>query len=121
MNFYFYILHLLQPNVVSLQVPIYIEASDIKDAQTKADTIKNLVKTQFDLLFEPSAPILYNQSINGPSFGSFFTKLGNGQKVILNLPINFSINFYQFNHANALTALDALILVPGSHAPVYSL
>ena len=122
MNYYFYLIHVLNPNVVSLQVPIYIEASDVNDASQKADVVKNLFQNQFQLLFEPSQPVLFVQSINAASFGSFFSKLGNGNKVKINLPVGFNINLFQYNlNLPALTTLDALVLVVGNHPTVYSL
>lgn len=115
-------IHMFQQNIVSLQLPIYIEAVDLEDAISKASVIKGLISHQFELLFEPSDPVLLSQAINnGPSFGTFFSALGNGNKVTLNLPANFNITLYQPHLNKVVSSIEARVLIGGANPTIYSL
>ncbi len=122
MNYYFYIIHCFQPNTVSLQIPVFIEAPNIMDATSISIVLKTDIEKQFTLLFEPSFPVLYVPSINGPYINYFFSNLTGGNQVDINLPTNFTGNLFQFNTSgNRLQTIKALSTINGNHSNVYSL
>lgn len=122
MKYYFYIIHFFQPNVVSLQLPVYMGAVDAIAATAAASALKSAIASQFQLAFEPSDPVLLVPSVNGPYFDYFFSNLNNGNQVTINLPINFNGNVFQcINKGKPLAAVNALVTIPGNHPNFYSL
>ncbi|MCG8521900.1 MAG: hypothetical protein MI744_06815 [Pseudomonadales bacterium] len=122
MNHYFYLIHPFLKSTASLQLPLLIEAPDLASAKKNAQSLRALIKKQFDLLFEPSDPVLVIPSVNEARFDAFMDRLKNGAVVTLNLPVGHSFNFHQLKpHGQALQSIQALVLVPGNQSSYYSL
>ena len=122
MNHYFYLIHPFLKSTVSLELPLYIEAQDLASAQNDALSLKELIQNQFELLFEPSDPVLVIASVNESSFDAFMNRLSNGTVVTLHLPVGHSFSFHQLKpHSQVLQAIEALVLVPGHQSQCYSL
>lgn len=122
MNHYFYLIHPFLKSTVSLQLPLYIEAQDLASAQKDALSLKALIQEQFDLLFEPSDPVLVIASVNESRFDAFMNRLNNGAVVTLNLPAGHSFSFHQLKpHGQALQEIRALVLVAGNQSSYYAL
>lgn len=122
MNRYFYLIHPFLPNIVALQVPVYIAAPDETTARTMAVSLCNVFRTQFDILFEPSDPVLVISSINEQSFDGLMLQLQNNNSVSVNLPFGHSFTLFQMRpYQQPLQTLQARVLVPGQHSPIYSL
>ena len=122
MNHYFYLIHLFLKSTVSLQLPLFIGAPDLASAKNDAHLLKGLIEKQFDLLFEPSNPVLVVAGVNEARFDAFVNRLKSGSVVTLNLPIGHSFNFHQFKpHGQALQSILAIVLVPGDQSHCYAL
>ncbi|MDN3517498.1 hypothetical protein QWY84_07755 [Aquisalimonas lutea] len=121
MGYYFFILYLFRRNEVSLEVPMYIEASDSADAKDKAEELMKAVQSHFELLMEPPTPQRLVESINGARFEPFFTRIKNNEHVEINLPLDFGARVYQYQLNTPVGTLEAHVLIGGQHAPIYSL
>jgi hypothetical protein len=99
MPIYFYLIHVQKPQQIALQIPLYVEASNLDDARQKCEILKARFTRGFDLIFEPSEPKMLVDSNNGRSLGTFFTALGNGQSVELEFipSINFNLDSAKFS------------------------
>ncbi len=119
---YFYLIHPFLASVVSLEVPLYLAAPDISQAKADAQLLIAAFKTQFDILFEPSDPLLVVPSVNESRFDALIARLKSEPKVDINLPQQFSVSCYQHPpFSSALITVEARVLVPGTHSSVYSL
>ncbi len=122
MPLYFFMIHALTPNVVSLRVPLYIQAPNQPSAQRQASNLTTAFSTQFQILFPPSAPILLVPTVNGPTFDALIAELRLQPPVSINLPIHHAFVLHQhLPHTSPLTALEARSLIPGNHSMVYAL
>ena len=122
MNHYFYLIHPFLKSTASLELPLYIEAPDLAAAQQDALSLKALIKKQFDLLIEPSDPVLVIPSVNGSRLDHFMNRLRNGATVTLNLPVGHTFTFHQLKpHGMPLQAVQAIVSVPGKQSPYYAL
>jgi len=122
MNLYFYLVFPFLKNTVAFQLPLYIEASNVNDAKVKADSLLTALKNQFDILIDPSSPILLVPNVNQSRFDALISQINLQNSVTIYLPVNFGINMYQHTKTgNALSSVLAQIIVPGNHSNVYSL
>lgn len=122
MSLYFFMIHVFQPNVVSLCIPLYIQALSPQDAQTQANNLTTAFSNQFRILFCPNAPCLLVPSVNGPTFNALISQLQQGNTVMVSLPVNHSFILHQKQpHTNPLSALEAMSLIPGNHSMQYAL
>lgn len=123
MSYYFYLIHAFVPGVVSLQIPIYINANDYSDACNKCSDILNSFKSKFEILFEPSNPVLVNANINKARFDGLMNQLNPPNTIVqINLPFNFHVQCFQKGVlTNPLKTLIGRVIVPGQHGLTYSL
>lgn len=122
MSHYFYLIHPFLKSTASLQLPLYIEAPNLASAKKHALSLRALIEKQFDLLFEPSDPVLVIPSVNESRFDAFMDRLKNSTVVTLNLPVGNLYNFHQLRpRGQALQAIQALVLVHGNQSQYYTL
>ena len=122
MPLYFFMVHALAPGWASLSVPLYIEANDQISANAQATTLKAAFSSQFQLLFEPSEPLLLVPAVNGPTFHALISDLKLSPTVSINLPANSALTLHQqLPSTSPLTAVAARSLVPGLHSWHYAL
>jgi hypothetical protein len=121
-NQYFYLVHLFNPNLGCLGVPIYIETNSSNDAKLQADDFIKLCKVPgFETLFPPSDPILV-MDINRQRVDALTVQLLASGSIIVNLPSPNKFTFHQLQPFNLpLQSLQAGIIVPGNFAAYYSL
>ena len=122
MALYFYLIHPFLPDVVALQVPLYLSAPDIDSAKRDAQALLAAFRTQFAILFDPSDPVLVVPSVNQARFDALIATTKTQPNVTINLPVAAAFSCFQHApHTSPLATLEARVLVSGTHASIYSL